>query len=234
MPSPRLTTVLVVDDEPRLRQVLRTGLIASGFAVVEAASGSEAVTLLQSASPELVLLDINMPGESGLTICARLRSLAPHVGIVMVTVRDAEDDKVQALESGADDFVTKPVRLRELVARLHAVLRRLQAPAPTAVWHIGELDIDLEQRSVRKAGQEIHLSPTEFDLLACLVKQRGRPVPHRVILREVWGPEYGGELEYLRSYVKMLRRKLEDDPAHPRYLVTEPWLGYRFRLDPRE
>lgn len=221
---------MIVDDEAPLRRVLRTSLAASGFAVSEAIHGEQALELAAEKPFDLVLLDINMPGLGGLETCRRLRKLSPRTGIVMVTVSDFEDDKVQALESGADDFVTKPFRLRELVARLRAVLRRLQQePARPAVYRPGDLEIDVERKILRKNGAEIHLSPTEFDLLALLVQSSGAPLTHRKLLQSVWGPEYGGELEYLRSYMRMLRKKIEDDPSHPRYILTEPWVGYRFR-----
>jgi two-component system, OmpR family, KDP operon response regulator KdpE len=146
-------------------------------------------------------------------------------------VRESEEDKVEALEAGADDFVTKPYRLRELVARLRSVLRRLAARSavPDRVLRAGELEIDVDRRLATKSGVEIHLSPTEFDLLAYLMRHQGSPVLHSRLLQAVWGPEYGGELEYLRSYVRMLRKKIEDDPARPQYLLTEPWVGYRLR-----
>ena len=149
----------------------------------------------------------------------------------MVTVRDSEEDKVQALEAGADDFITKPYRLREMVARLHAVLRRLstQQNVENAILRAGSLELDPGRRLLLKSGVEIHLSPKEFDLLAYLFQHQGQPVMHAKLLRAVWGPEFGGELEYLRSYVKMIRKKIEDDPARPEYLLTEPWVGYRFR-----
>jgi two-component system KDP operon response regulator KdpE len=227
--------LLIVDDEPALRRALHATLSGSEFEVSEARSGEEALSALPTARPDLVLLDINMPGMSGFEVCRRLRKSAPQVGIVMVTVRDSEEDKVRALEAGADDFVTKPYRLRELTARLRALLRRLGASAQPAdrVLRAGALQIDLESRVVTKDGAEIHLSPKEFDLLAHLFRHRGGPVLHSKLLQAIWGPEYGGELEYLRSYVKMLRKKIEDDPARPQYILTEPWVGYRFR-DPSD
>lgn len=227
--------LLIVDDEPALRRALHTSLEGSDFEISEARSGEEALTAVHSSMPNLVLLDINMPGITGFDVCRRLRKTAPKVGIVMVTVRDSEEDKVQALEAGADDFVTKPYRLRELTARLHAVLRRLDAPGHPAdsVVRAGALEIDLESRLVTKNGTEIHLSPKEFDLLAYLVRHRGGPILHSKLLQALWGPEYGGELEYLRSYVKMLRKKIENDPARPQYILTEPWVGYRFH-DPSD
>ncbi len=227
--------VLVVDDEPVLRKVFRTSLAASGFVVVEARSGEEAVDILPQHPFDLVLLDINMPGIGGVEACREIRALAPKIGILMVTVRDAENDMVRALEAGADDYVTKPVRFRELVARMRAVLRRLDAGSATepAVIRVADLEIDLGRHCVRKGGDLVHLTPTEFDLLALLMRNRGAPVTHARLLRAVWGPEYGTELDYLRSFVRTIRKKIEDDPARPKYLLTEPWVGYRF-CDPSE
>jgi two-component system KDP operon response regulator KdpE len=222
--------VLIVDDEAPLRKALRTSLSATGFMIEEARSGEEALAVFGESRSDAVLLDINMPGMSGVETCRRLRALGSGVAIVMVTVRDTEDDMVQALEAGADDFVTKPYRFRELVARLRAVLRRVQAADEAAgqVLRAGELELDLEKRTLKKVGTEVHLSPTEFDLIAFFFRHRGVPVTHARLLRAVWGPEYGNETEYLRSYVRMLRKKIETDPARPEYILTEPWLGYRF------
>ncbi len=227
--SPSGARILIVDDETALRQALRSSLVASDFTVEEAASGEEALKASNRTPLDLVLLDINMPGIGGIETCRRLREMARHVGIVMVTVRGAEDDKVKALDAGADDFVTKPYRYRELLSRINAVLRRVRIhDAPLAsVLRVGDLELNLEERLLRKRNEEIHLSPTEFDLMACLFRNQGAPVTHSKLLRTVWGPEYGSELEYLRTYIRALRKKIEDDPAHPAYLVTEPWLGYR-------
>jgi len=224
-------SVLVVDDEPSLRKVLRTSLSAGGFTVEEARSGEEALGVAQNRAFDLVLLDINMPGIGGVEACRRLRDLSPRAGIVMVTVRDLEDDKVQALEAGADDYVTKPFRLRELIARLRAVLRRTRAieAQELPVLQAGSLSMDLHRRILWRSGTQVHLSPKEFDLLAFMMQNQGAPLTHVRLLRSVWGPEYGNELEYLRSYVRMLRKKIENDPAKPDYIVTEPWVGYRFR-----
>ena len=223
--------VLIVDDEAALRRALRTSLSATGFLIEEAHSGGEALETFGACRSDLVLLDINMPGLTGVETCSRLRSLDSEVGIVMVTVRDTEEDMVQALEAGADDFVTKPYRFRELVARLRAVLRRVRSrdEASGRILHAGELELDLEHRTLKKAGQEVHLSPTEFDLISFFFRHAGEPMTHARLLRTVWGPEYGNELEYLRSYVRMLRRKIETNPSRPEYILTEPWLGYRFR-----
>jgi two-component system KDP operon response regulator KdpE len=223
--------LLIVDDEPALRRALRMSLSGSEFEVSEARSGEEALAALRLQPAGVVLLDINMPGISGFEVCRRIRSSAPQVGVIMVTVRDTEEDKVQALEAGADDFVTKPYRLRELIARLHAVMRRLDAKtqAPEPILRAGALEVDVDRRVATKNGIEIRLSPKEFDLLVYFLRHQGGPILHSKLLQAVWGPDYGGELEYLRSYVKMLRKKIEDDPAQPEYLLTEPWVGYRFR-----
>jgi len=224
------SSVLVVDDEVSLRKTLRASLTASGFAVDEARSGEEALAKVQAQPFDLVLLDINMPGIDGIKACRRMRDIT-HAGIVMITVRDMDNDKVSALEAGADDYVTKPIRLRELTARLRAVLRRTRlqgAPEPTVV-EIGDLKLDLGRRLLWCSQKEVHLSPKEFDLLAFMMKNSGAPLTHLKLLRSVWGPEYGGESEYLRSYIRLLRKKIEKDPANPEYILTEPWLGYRFR-----
>jgi two-component system, OmpR family, KDP operon response regulator KdpE len=222
-------SVLVVDDEAALRKALRISLVASGFAVEEARSGEEALDAIKRHAFDLVLLDINMPGISGFDACQRIRTMLPRVGIVMVTVKDFEEDKVRALEAGADDYVTKPFRLRELTARLRAVLRRIQPQENTETLRAGDLEIDLERRIFSRKGKEIHLSPKEFDLLAFMMKNAGAPLTHLTLLHKVWGPEYGNEVAYLRAYVRMLRKRIEKDPSAPEYILTEPWLGYRFR-----
>jgi two-component system KDP operon response regulator KdpE len=229
MPPPS-DSVLVVDDEAGLRKTLRSSLATSGFIVTEARSGEEAVGTLQQRSFDVVLLDVNMPGMGGLEACRRIRSAKPNAGIVMVTVRDAEDDKVNALEAGADDYITKPFQLRELIARLRAVLRRTRSlgTPEDPVLRAGVLEVNLEQRSLHRSGKAIRLSPKEFDLLALMMRNKDLPLTHVKLLRTIWGPEYGNELEYLRTYVRMLRKKIENDPAKPEYIVTEPWVGYRF------
>jgi two-component system KDP operon response regulator KdpE len=229
--SSQSPNVLVVDDEPSLRKTLRTSLAASGFAVAEARSGEEALGVVQQRPFDLVLLDINMPGAGGIETCRKIRSFAPRVGIIMVTVRDSENDKVHALEAGADDYVTKPFRLRELVARLRAVQRRTQKidAAEPEILKAGNLELDVKRRLMWRGGSPVHLSPKEFDLLIYLMQNPDVPLTHARLLRALWGPEYGNELEYLRSYVKALRKKIEDDPANPEYILTEPWVGYRFR-----
>jgi two-component system KDP operon response regulator KdpE len=229
MTADRLNT-LVVDDESAFRRVLRTSLATSGFAIEEARSGEEAVAILARSAFDLVLLDVNMPGIGGVEACREIRARMPKIGIVMVTVQDGESEMVKALEAGADDYITKPIRLRELVARLRAVLRRLRiddASEPTLL-QAGDLELDINRHALYRQGEIVHLTPTEFELLALLMRNQGAPVTHAKLLRSVWGPEYGTELDYLRSFVKTLRQKVEEDPAKPKYIVTEPWVGYRF------
>jgi two-component system, OmpR family, KDP operon response regulator KdpE len=220
---------LLVDDEPSFRRALRTSLAASGFAIEEAPSGEEAIAILAQRPFDLVLLDINMPGIGGVATCREVRNRSSRIGIVMVTVRDTETDMVRALEAGADDYITKPVRLRELVARLRAVARRLRVedPLESAVLRVGDLELDTNRRLLHRDGESVHLTPTEFHLLAHLMRNQGALVTHAQLLRSIWGPEYGTELDYLRSYVKALRKKIEENPSQPKYLLTEPWVGYR-------
>jgi two-component system, OmpR family, KDP operon response regulator KdpE len=223
--------VLVADDEPAMRRGIRTSLAAHGYAVDEAGTGEDAIWAIQQRPADLVLLDVNMPGMGGVEACRRIRSASPEVGIVMVTVRDGEEDTVTALEAGADDYITKPFRVRELLARVGALLRRAKGERPVgpSVIRAGKLELDLAHRILQKSGREIHLSPIEFDLLTYLMRNPDVALDHSKLLRTIWGPEYGHELEYLRTYIRLIRRKIEDDPTKPEYILTEPWLGYRFR-----
>jgi two-component system KDP operon response regulator KdpE len=223
------SSVLIVDDELPLRKALRMSLTASGFTVEEARDGEEALATVQGRPFDLVLLDVNMPGMNGIDACLKIRGASPHAGIVMVSVRDQEDDKVRALEAGADDYVTKPFKLQELTARLHAVLRRIRRQAhQLEVLQAGNLKIDFHRRILWRGEEQVHLSPKEFDLLAFMMKHADVALTHTKLLRTIWGSEYGGELEYLRTYMRALRRKIEVNPAKPEYILTEPWLGYRF------
>jgi two-component system KDP operon response regulator KdpE len=224
-------SILLVDDDASMRRTLRISLKANGYAVEEAQSGEEAVEAVRARAFDLVLLDCKMPGIGGVEACRRIRAITRAAGIVMISVRDGEDDQIQALEAGADDYVTKPLRPRQLLARLRALLRRTN-PAKEVepqVLRAGKLELDVEHRTLRRAGEAVHLSPTEFSLLRFLMEHRDVPIEHSKLLRAIWGPEYGSELEYLRTYIRLLRRKIEDDPTQPEYLLTEPWLGYRFR-----
>jgi two-component system, OmpR family, KDP operon response regulator KdpE len=223
--------VLIVDDEPSIRRVIRTTFGTLGFDIAEAVTGEQALPLLRSASFDAVLLDVNMPGMGGLEACREIRRQFPRISVLMLTVRDTEDDKVEALNAGADDYVTKPFPIRELVARVRAAVRRSNAlPGHgDAVITIGDITLDAARRLVQKNGQAVHLTPKEFDLLLYLMKHAGLPVMHARLLSAVWGPEYGNELEYLRTFMRQLRKKLEDDAAHPQYLLTDSHIGYRFR-----
>ena len=210
-------------------------MCAAGYRADTARNAEEALEYVRGYPVAIVLLDINMPGVGGVEACRRIRAAAPQTGIVMLTVRDTEDDKVLALEAGADDYVTKPFHLRELVARMRAVLRRTgtEAAPQTPVLRAGDLVLEVEHRVLRKAGTEVHLSPKEFELLTFLMRHKNIPLTRAKILRALWGPEYFDEPEYLRSYIKTLRKKIEHDPSHPEFILTEPWVGYRFR-DPSD
>jgi two-component system KDP operon response regulator KdpE len=224
-------TILVTDDDGELRRVLRITLAALGFDVAESSNGEQALKELESRHFEVVLLDVNMPGMGGIETCRQIRRKAPQLQILMLTVRDREADMIEALDAGADDYITKPFSIPELAARLRSAVRRSTAIAPDteAPIAIGEIELDPARRTVRKAGALLRLTPKEFDLLHYLMGRPGLPLAHVKLLRAVWGPEYGGELEYLRTFVHQLRKKLEVDPSAPEYLLTELHFGYRFR-----
>jgi two-component system, OmpR family, KDP operon response regulator KdpE len=222
-------TLLIVDDERSIRLSLRTILSNFGFVVVEAARGEEALSLVRSAEFDAVLLDINMPGMGGIDVCRLMRKTSPRLPIVMLTVQDAEDRKVEALDAGADDYITKPFQLRELTARLRAAVRRNKADdSDTKTIAIGDVLLDPDRHLVEKKGKAVHLTPKQFEVLHYLMANAGRPIPHARLLRSVWGPEYGNELEYLRTFIRQIRMKIEDDPANPIYLLTDSHIGYRF------
>ncbi len=220
--------ILVVDDEPQIRRIMRTALTGAGYEVEDAKTGEEALVKLRDFRPDLVLLDINMPGMGGLAACRAIRA-DTDVGIVMLTVRDSEADKVQALDAGADDFVTKPFSTPELMARIRAALRRVPSSQsfPGRV-RIGELVIDFTARTVANRAATSHLTPKELDLLRYLTQHANTAVTHRELLQAVWGPDYGDQVDYLRVFIKNLRKKVEINPEHPEYITTEPWVGYRF------
>lgn len=220
-------TILIVDDEPQIRRVLLTTLTSEGYAVVEAKSGEEALEKMRSERPDLVLLDANMPGMSGLETCREIRRTS-DVSIIMVTVRNTERDKVMALDAGADDYVVKPFGTEELMARIRAALRRsgpVDSPPPFAS---SDLTIDFTSRAVTVKGHPVRLTPKEFELLRYLAANQGQALAHRRLLQAVWGPDYGEETEYLRVFINQLRKKIEPNPRHPKYIHTEPWVGYRF------
>ena len=222
--------ILIVDDESSIRRALHNTLHGMGFAVDEAANGEAALQVVRGEKYDVVLLDINMPGIGGVRACREMRKSLPRLGILMLTVRDSEEDKVLALDAGADDYITKPFNIRELAARIRAAVRRSSASYvdPDAEMQIGNIELDPVRRLVRKAGEPVHLTPKEFDILRYLMTHAGLPITHARLLHAVWGPEYGGELEYLRTFVRQLRKKLEDDPAEPAYLLTDSHIGYRF------
>ena len=222
-------TILLVEDDKSIRRGLYATLSSMGFDLGEAGSGEEALTRLRMIAYDAVLMDLNMPGMGGVEACRRVRKEYPHISILVVTVRDREEDKVEALNAGADDFVTKPFKIGELTARIRAAVRRQRTPANIEnVVRVGVFELVPERRLLKKKGQEIRLTPTEFDLLAYLMTNAGRPLMHSKLLSTVWGPEYGDEREYLRTFILQLRRKLEDDPAAPVYLRTVNYLGYVF------
>jgi two-component system, OmpR family, KDP operon response regulator KdpE len=223
------TTLLLVDDEPQIRRVLQTTLCEAGYVVILAKNGQEGIDTIVREHPDLVLLDINLPDMSGFDAC-RLIRLSFAGPILMVTVRNSVRDKIDALDAGADDYIVKPFAMGELLARVRAALRRSSAEQALPKIETSELTVDLEMRMVNVRGNSVHLTPKEFDVLRLLIAQQGRPVTHRKMLQIVWGPEYGEETEPVRVVIKQLRQKIEKDPAHPRYILTEPWVGYKFQL----
>lgn len=227
-------TVLVVDDDISMRRALRMTLSGMGFTVVEAARGEEALSLVRVTRFDAVLLDVDMPGMGGLEACREIRHAVARLPILMLTVLDSEDDKVLALDAGADDYVTKPFHLRELTARVRSAVRRRNAMDVNRdqAIRLGQIELDPVKYRVQKNGRSIHLTPKEFEMLHYLMIHAGEPIPHARLLKSVWGPEYGNELEYLRTFVRQLRKKIEDDPRHPQYLLTDAYIGYRFNEQP--
>jgi two-component system KDP operon response regulator KdpE len=222
--------ILIVDDELAIRRALRPPLAELGFQVAEASRGEEALQLLRSGGYDVVLLDINMPGIGGIETLRRIRAFAPRLPILMLTVRDQEEDKVAALDLGADDYVTKPFSTRELIARIRTAVRRVRAPerAEDAPISIGEIRLDPVKRIVTKRSEAIHLTRKEFDILHCLMSRAGRVVTYAKLLTAVWGADCREEVEYLRTFVRQLRKKIEDDSSNPVYLLTDVYVGYRF------
>ena len=223
--------ILIVDDEPQIRRVLQTALVDQEYEAVGARTGEEALEKLRKERFDLVLLDVNMPGIGGLETCREIRA-SSEAAIIMLTVRGSEQDKVAALDAGADDYVTKPFSTRELLARIRAALRRMPLSGESATHSLAfdDLEIHFNTRRVVAKGQPVRLTPKEFDLLHYLATNPNVPIPHAKLLQAVWGPDYGDQVEYLRVFINQLRKKLEPNPAKPKYLLTEPWVGYRFEI----
>jgi two-component system, OmpR family, KDP operon response regulator KdpE len=220
--------ILVVDDEPQIRRVLRSTLTSQGYVLTDAKTGEEAIEIARKAKPDLILLDVNMAGMGGIETCREIRrfSSAP---IIMLTVRNAERDKVLALDAGADDYVVKPFGIEELLARVRASLRRYSTGETLPPFSVKDISMDFESRRVEVRGEEVHLTPKEFEVMKHLVMNQGKPLTHRRLLQAVWGPDYGEETENLRVVINQLRKKIEADPTHPKFILTEPWVGYRFQ-----
>lgn len=226
--------ILVADDEPQIARVLRTGLKTHGYDVRVAADGLSALETFGDWHPDLVVTDLAMPNMDGLELCRRLRAVS-QLPIIILSVRGEERTKVEALDAGADDYVTKPFGMNELLARIRAQLRRAASlplsETTSALLEVGDFRIDLEARNVFVRGGEVHLTPKEYDLLVHLVRNNGKVLTHRALLGAVWGGNYTEQGEYLRVFVGQLRKKIEPNPSNPRYILTEPWVGYRFNAD---
>lgn len=223
--------ILVVDDEPQIRRMLRSALTKLGYVVADARSGEDALEKIRDERFDLIVLDRNMPGIGGLAACREIRSRS-DVGIIMLTVRKAEPEKIEALDAGADDYVTKPFSMLELSARIRANLRRV-ALAPhegPQVVTFDAIEVNLGTRHVSVQGQDIRLTPKEFEVLHYLIANANVAIPHGKILQAVWGPDYGNEVEYLHVIMNQLRKKIEPDPSRPKFILTEPWFGYRLQL----
>lgn len=220
--------ILIADDEPKIRMFIRANLEARGYETHLAQDGVEAIEMAERLLPDVIVLDVSMPRMDGIEACRRIREWA-DMPIIILSVRGDERDKVKALDQGADDYVTKPFGIEELLARIRVALRR-SAPvnAATPIFTAANLEVDLAKRVVRKQGELVKLTRTEYELLAYLVSNCGKALTHRELLHNVWGPEYGDEREYVRVFVAQLRRKIEDDPSNPRFILTVPGVGYRF------
>lgn len=224
----RISKILVVDDEPQARRVLRTALIAQGFEVNDATSGEEAIQRLREEQPDVILLDLKMPGMGGIEACREIRA-SSEVPIIVVSARKARQDRIEAFEAGADQYVAKPFGIEELVACIHAVDRRVNSVRSSNLI-LGEVKVDFETHEVERKDGAVHLTAKEFKLLHFLALHAGEVVSHRRILQAVWGPDYGDEVEYLRVFINQLRKKIEPDPANPAYILTDPSAGYRLSL----
>jgi two-component system, OmpR family, KDP operon response regulator KdpE len=227
------TRILVVDDEPQIRRIMRTTLTGAGYEVDDARTGEEGLEKIRAFRPDLVLLDINMPGMGGVATCKAMRA-DTDLAVIMLTVRNTEASKVEALDAGADDYVTKPFSMPELLARIRAALRRVPAAihAAPAKIRVGRLEVDFASRTVSNGATTAHLTPKELELLRFLTQHPNEAVSHRQLLQAVWGPDYGEQVDYLRVFIMNLRKKVEANPETPEFITTEPWVGYRFNGTP--
>ena len=221
-----VNTALVIDDEPQIRRLLRVTLEANGYTVFDAVNGNDGIVQAAQCRPDIILLDLGLPDLDGVEVLKRIREWS-RVPVIVLSVRDREDDKIAALDAGADDFVTKPFSSGELLARLRTTLRRSQPQSAEAIFRSGNFEVDLAARIVRKNGVEVKLTPTEYSLLRLMVVHAGKVITHRQLLTEVWGPNAIGQTHYLRVHIAHLREKLEDDAAQPKFIITEPAVGYR-------
>ena len=222
-------SILVIDDEPQIRRLLRITLEAAGYRVLDAANGNDGLIQAAQRRPDLILLDLGLPDADGTAILKRLREWT-RVPVIILTVRDQEDEKINALDGGADDYVTKPFGSGELLARIRAALRHASESDNQALFQLADLEVDLSSRAVRKGGSEIRLTPIEYALLRLLVLHAGKVLTHRFLLAEIWGPKSEEQTQYLRVHIAHLREKIEDDPAQPQWILTEPAIGYRLTL----
>jgi two-component system, OmpR family, KDP operon response regulator KdpE len=223
--------ILLIEDEPQMRRFLRTALGANDYRLVEAATAKEGLAQAAARNPDVILLDLGLPDRDGLEVARELREWS-GTPIIVISARGQEEDKVKALDLGADDYLTKPFGVEELLARIRVALRHAATPAgaaPEPIFESGELRVDLPNRRVWRAGEEVHLTPTEYKLLVTMVRHAGKVLTHRMLLKEVWGTNYVNQAHYVRVYLAQLRQKIEVDPARPRLLVTEPGVGYRLK-----
>ena len=227
--TPLKPVVLVIDDEVQIRRLLRITLEADGYRVIEAAGGQDGLTQAATRRPDVVLLDLGLPDLDGVTVLKRLREWS-HVPVIVLSVRDQDEDKIAALDNGADDYITKPFSTAELLARLRVALRHALPVADNAIFRTGDLEVDLSSRRVTLKGNEVRLTATEYAMLRLLVRHAGKVLTHRHLLLEAWGPDYVGQTHYLRVYMARLREKLEAIPSRPELLITEPGVGYRLLL----
>ena len=224
-------SILIVDDEPQIRRVIKAALSKQGYVVADARSGEAALDMIRDERFDMVILDRNMPGIGGLETCRAIRDTS-DIGIIMLTVRKAEKDRIEALDAGADDYVTKPFSMPELSARIRANLRRVPSASHSGAQTVrfGTVSVDLATHHLSVAGTDVRLTPKQFEVLEYLIENPNVSIPHARLLQAVWGPDYRDEVEYLHVVVNQLRKRIEVEPSHPRYIITEPWFGYRFQL----